>query len=317
MVLKMRKKANAKPKIGRKNALKDASTQTDTYVEYMPLPIPLDIKSEDESASDGEWHGEDGAVVMFDTVKVEVDNPELMDTDSRSYEPYSAPVEQLYFDEKSMIIAVQQSIPSIDAQINAPPSQQEPQPQVPPSLELALKTSKKRKESKKDRTNDTKPKKSKKPKKDRLQKATSATTELKLVECSLCKFTCKRPSHLKRHMLMHTGERPHKCEHCPKSFAQKTDLNRHMGTHAALYNYHCDSCGRGFSTELESTKHKQNCKTKRYICDECNYMTFSIGNLKLHQRRHTGKSKHFSHWSNDFYVRKADARRIGLRILKS
>lgn len=268
----MKKKIDDRPSKKRNmSKLRDASTQTERYVEYMPLPIVVDIKSEGESCSDDAWYDEDNATVLLDTVKIEIEEPQVNVVDSRTFELTSTmPVEQLYLEENCA-----------DLMQPMAPIEQQNVSQISDQLE---KSSKKRK---KQRDQDTE--KSKKAKKPKKQQVLEKDDTLKLVECSLCAFKCKRPSHLKRHMHKHTGEKPHKCPHCPKSFAQKTDLNRHMGIHAALYNFHCESCGRGFSTEAESVIHTISCKTKRYICDQCQYMTFSIGNLLLHQRKHTGE----------------------------
>lgn len=62
-----------------------------------------------------------------------------------------------------------------------------------------------------------------------------------------------------------------------------------MSLHAVHYDFHCGSCGRGFPDENTAKKHEAKCKTRRYTCDQCTYMTFSIGNLDLHKRKHTGE----------------------------
>lgn len=66
-------------------------------------------------------------------------------------------------------------------------------------------------------------------------------------------------------------------------------MNRHYITHAANYDFHCTLCGRGFPDNDTTKKHELKCNTKRYLCDECSYMTFSVGNLELHKRKHTGE----------------------------
>lgn len=48
-----------------------------------------------------------------------------------------------------------------------------------------------------------------------------------------CQWSFKRYEHLKRHMLVHTGERPFACEHpgCTKSFGRSDNLRAHYRTH--------------------------------------------------------------------------------------
>ncbi|KAI9248747.1 hypothetical protein BY458DRAFT_542673 [Sporodiniella umbellata] len=48
-----------------------------------------------------------------------------------------------------------------------------------------------------------------------------------------CQWSFKRYEHLKRHMLVHTGERPFACEHqgCTKTFGRSDNLRAHYRTH--------------------------------------------------------------------------------------
>ena len=46
-----------------------------------------------------------------------------------------------------------------------------------------------------------------------------------------CGRAFKRSEHLKRHNLMHTGERPFLCEVCQKRFSRSDNFNQHLKTH--------------------------------------------------------------------------------------
>lgn len=308
VVWRMRKKAG-RPSSGGRKQMKNASTQTNTYVEHMPLPIIIDVKSEIESTDDEATDVVDQEVEIFETLKLEIDDTQHFSEYQRSVPQ----VEELYVEEKINIETLQ---------VNLQNENQEKTTEL--VVAIPEKTAKKRKRSPVQKTtNGIKEKKPKKPKnqnnqknqkneknqknqktrknhkkeiqketeerKKRHTKVVESLEPSKIVECSLCKFTCKRPSYLTRHMLTHTGERPHQCIHCPKRFAQKTDLNRHMISHAVHYDFHCKSCGRGFSDADAQKKHENSCKTKRYSCNQCIYMTFSIGNMELHMRKHTGE----------------------------
>lgn len=47
-------------------------------------------------------------------------------------------------------------------------------------------------------------------------------------KCSLCSSSFKRASHLSRHQLVHTGERPYACNQCDKAFSRHDKLKHHI-----------------------------------------------------------------------------------------
>ena len=67
------------------------------------------------------------------------------------------------------------------------------------------------------------------------------------------------------HLAKHAGDKPYKCDVCPKQFNHKTDLRRHMCLHTGEKPFSCDVCGKGFIREDRMIKHSDTHKKKQPI----------------------------------------------------
>lgn len=75
------------------------------------------------------------------------------------------------------------------------------------------------------------------------------------VTCDICHRQYYSNYHLKRHMMIHTGEKPHKCQHCGRAFAQNATLTDHLRIHLGRNVYRCQLCPETFRLKVELRNH--------------------------------------------------------------
>jgi hypothetical protein len=74
--------------------------------------------------------------------------------------------------------------------------------------------------------------------------------------CSHCGKSFKTKSHLQRHILTHTGEKPYHCNRCGSKFNQSSSLRNHIiAIHTKEYPHYCTECNKGFLMPALLQKH--------------------------------------------------------------
>lgn len=108
--------------------------------------------------------------------------------------------------------------------------------------------------------------------------------------CDECGRAFSKMDFLKRHIMTHTGERPHSCEVCGRCFITRFGVKTHMKTHTGEKPHHCEICLKKF-TEAKSLKRHMLIHTgeKPYQCEYCDKCFNQNSSLQSHRRIHTGE----------------------------
>lgn len=135
-----------------------------------------------------------------------------------------------------------------------------------------------------------------KPKKAKPRDGSKRDRKLYKGKNSQCPICGKLVKGIQMHMLIHTGERRHKCSYCSKSFTQSGQLKRHINSHLNIRNYKCPdpSCDRTFVDPSSVTKHMvvHNKEDRKFQCSLCGSRFNRLGALRYHEKTHRQERNH-------------------------
>nr|XP_057944516.1 oocyte zinc finger protein XlCOF22-like isoform X2 [Doryrhamphus excisus] len=113
------------------------------------------------------------------------------------------------------------------------------------------------------------------------------TTHLK---CSQCGKIFSSKANLRRHTMIHTGEKPFMCSVCGQRFSQKTTMITHTRTHTGEKPFSCSVCNKSFSDYSTLTKHQRtHTGDKPFSCSFCGKRFSQKATMRTHTRTHTGE----------------------------
>jgi len=109
--------------------------------------------------------------------------------------------------------------------------------------------------------------------------------------CSVCKRAFRQASTLKRHMLVHTGERRYTCQDCGGWYKTSSSLKKHIrSVHAKEKNHVCSMCGKVFSGSNHLQDHRLVHTNERpYHCETCNKAFKTKFHLDVHRSVHSSE----------------------------
>ncbi|KAH1003733.1 hypothetical protein HUJ04_003603 [Dendroctonus ponderosae] len=108
-------------------------------------------------------------------------------------------------------------------------------------------------------------------------------------QCPYCDKCFPQLCKIKNHLIIHSSERPWKCQVCNKTFKHKRGLDYHEQTvHGESENFPCDICGKIFGNRRNCVVHR-NRHSQAYTlkCEECDKRFSRSCSLKKHMIVHS------------------------------
>uniref|UniRef100_A0A182VTN9 Protein krueppel n=1 Tax=Anopheles minimus TaxID=112268 RepID=A0A182VTN9_9DIPT len=94
------------------------------------------------------------------------------------------------------------------------------------------------------------------PFQEHVRRHKHSTTER--FKCDTCGRTFGSNALLRRHLMVHTGERNHKCTYCPRRFSRRCNLLDHLRLHTGERCHKCNVCSQTFNSKASLEKHQHN-----------------------------------------------------------
>ncbi|XP_041373338.1 zinc finger protein 729-like [Gigantopelta aegis] len=128
-------------------------------------------------------------------------------------------------------------------------------------------------------------------------------------QCDICSKSFSKAVYLKKHKIIHTGDKRFRCEFCSKTCLRNGDLKKHMVKHTGERRYQCDVCAKTFSQGCHLKEHLLVHSTEKPAsCNICWKCFKDSRSLRRHILVHTGQKPFRCYECCKTFSRSADLR---------
>ena len=110
-------------------------------------------------------------------------------------------------------------------------------------------------------------------------------------DCLLCKRSFRRKTELTRHIQdVHEGKKKkeRKCNICSKLFSRQWQYKRHLMMHSGEKPDPCPICNKYFRGPFDLKSHMKTHENRSYVCEICGKQLRTLGSLHTHSSMHSG-----------------------------
>lgn len=79
--------------------------------------------------------------------------------------------------------------------------------------------------------------------------------QIEIFKCLYCSEIFKKPTLMKKHVIIHKKNGMYKCPHCPKELEEYGPIRKHIRTLHTTIRFECHECGKDFNSKYKLKQH--------------------------------------------------------------